>query len=275
MQAHNLPHRHARTPLSATLARMQQHSLPHTRFHDLPHFALLVVCARPACMQLHNVPHRQACGCTICHAGMHTLHYLPHRHACCCIICHHNLPHRHACRACSGIFYYTRCICHTGMITCAQCATQICMQLHTLLRRLYVPHKHGYICIICHSGMHVVAHSATQAICATHVVAIIRYTSWICPIVRHAVPYSATHAPHGLPHTHACNHIIRHTSLHAVACGAICCYTRSTCHTGMHAAAKSATHTGGRLQPVLMRHTPQLSVKTRGGGGGGGGGGGA
>ena len=26
--------------------------------------------------------------------------------------------------------------------------------------------------------------------------------------------------------------------------------------------------TGGRLQPVLMRHTPQLSVKTRGGGGG-------
>ena len=25
--------------------------------------------------------------------------------------------------------------------------------------------------------------------------------------------------------------------------------------------------TGGRLQPVLMRHTPQLSVKTRGGGG--------
>ena len=30
--------------------------------------------------------------------------------------------------------------------------------------------------------------------------------------------------------------------------------------------------TGGRLQPVLMRHTPQLSVKTRGGGGGGGGG---
>ena len=27
---------------------------------------------------------------------------------------------------------------------------------------------------------------------------------------------------------------------------------------------------GGRLQPVLMRHTPQLSVKTRGGGGGGG-----
>ena len=31
---------------------------------------------------------------------------------------------------------------------------------------------------------------------------------------------------------------------------------------------------GGRLQPVLMRHTPQLSVKTRGGGGGGGEGGG-
>ena len=30
--------------------------------------------------------------------------------------------------------------------------------------------------------------------------------------------------------------------------------------------------TGGRVQPVLMRHTPQLSVKTRGGGGGGGGG---
>ena len=30
---------------------------------------------------------------------------------------------------------------------------------------------------------------------------------------------------------------------------------------------------GGLLQPVLMRHTPQLSVKTRGGGGGGGGGG--
>ena len=30
--------------------------------------------------------------------------------------------------------------------------------------------------------------------------------------------------------------------------------------------------TGGRLQPVLMRPTPQLSVKTRGGGGGGGGG---
>ena len=29
---------------------------------------------------------------------------------------------------------------------------------------------------------------------------------------------------------------------------------------------------GGRLQPVLMRPTPQLSVKTRGGGGGGGGG---
>ena len=29
--------------------------------------------------------------------------------------------------------------------------------------------------------------------------------------------------------------------------------------------------TGGRLQPVLMRPTPQLSVKTRGGGGGGGG----
>ena len=28
--------------------------------------------------------------------------------------------------------------------------------------------------------------------------------------------------------------------------------------------------TGGRLQPVLMRHTPKLSVKTRGGGGGGG-----
>ena len=28
--------------------------------------------------------------------------------------------------------------------------------------------------------------------------------------------------------------------------------------------------TGGRLQPVLMRHTPQLSVKTRGGGVGGG-----
>ena len=27
---------------------------------------------------------------------------------------------------------------------------------------------------------------------------------------------------------------------------------------------------GGRLQPVLMRHTPQLSVKTRGGGGLGG-----
>ena len=26
---------------------------------------------------------------------------------------------------------------------------------------------------------------------------------------------------------------------------------------------------GGRLQPVLMRPTPQLSVKTRGGGGGG------
>ena len=26
---------------------------------------------------------------------------------------------------------------------------------------------------------------------------------------------------------------------------------------------------GGRLQPVLMRHPPQLSVKTRGGGGGG------
>ena len=35
--------------------------------------------------------------------------------------------------------------------------------------------------------------------------------------------------------------------------------------------------TGGQLQPVLMRHTPQLSIKTRGGGvwpgvGGGGGG---
>ena len=30
--------------------------------------------------------------------------------------------------------------------------------------------------------------------------------------------------------------------------------------------------TGGRLQPVLMRPTPQLSVTTRGGGGGGGGG---
>ena len=30
-----------------------------------------------------------------------------------------------------------------------------------------------------------------------------------------------------------------------------------------------ARPTGGRLQPVLMRHTPQLSVKTRGGGGGG------
>ena len=27
---------------------------------------------------------------------------------------------------------------------------------------------------------------------------------------------------------------------------------------------------GGRLQPVLMRHTPQLSVKTQGGGGRGG-----
>ena len=32
--------------------------------------------------------------------------------------------------------------------------------------------------------------------------------------------------------------------------------------------------TEGRLQPVQTRHTPQLSVKTRGGGGGGGGGGG-
>ena len=31
---------------------------------------------------------------------------------------------------------------------------------------------------------------------------------------------------------------------------------------------------GGRLQPVLMRHPPQLSVKTWGGGGGSGGGGG-
>ena len=31
-----------------------------------------------------------------------------------------------------------------------------------------------------------------------------------------------------------------------------------------------AVITGGRLQPVLMRHTPQLSVKTRGGGGLGG-----
>ena len=37
--------------------------------------------------------------------------------------------------------------------------------------------------------------------------------------------------------------------------------------------AESAVPTGGRLQLVLMRHTPQLSVKTRGGGGGGGGGG--
>ena len=38
-----------------------------------------------------------------------------------------------------------------------------------------------------------------------------------------------------------------------------------------HAAAALAG-TGGRIQPVLMRHTPQLSVKTRGGGGGCGGG---
>ena len=37
----------------------------------------------------------------------------------------------------------------------------------------------------------------------------------------------------------------------------------------------SAVSTGGRLQPVLMRHTPQLSVKTRGGGGGSGGRGGS
>ena len=28
----------------------------------------------------------------------------------------------------------------------------------------------------------------------------------------------------------------------------------------------TAWATGGRLQPVLMRHTPQLSVKPRGGG---------
>ena len=37
--------------------------------------------------------------------------------------------------------------------------------------------------------------------------------------------------------------------------------------------ARPGPATGGRLQPVLMRPTPQLSVKTRGGGGGGGAGG--
>ena len=37
---------------------------------------------------------------------------------------------------------------------------------------------------------------------------------------------------------------------------------------------EKGTNTGGRPQLVLMRPTPQLSVKTRGGGGGGGGGGG-
>ena len=45
MQAHNLPHMHARTALSGTLARMSQHNLLHMRLHNLPHSALLVVCA--------------------------------------------------------------------------------------------------------------------------------------------------------------------------------------------------------------------------------------
>ena len=49
------------------------------------------------------------------------------------------------------------------------------------------------------------------------------------------MPYSATQAPHGLPLKHACSHTIRHTGLHAVACGHICCYTHCLCHIGMHA----------------------------------------
>ena len=36
-----------------------------------------------------------------------------------------------------------------------------------------------------------------------------------------------------------------------------------------HDCTGGAQGPGGRLQPVLMRHPPQLSVKTRGGGGGG------
>ena len=76
MRAYNLPHKHARTALSATLARMQPHNLPHMRLRNLPQSASHVVCATQACMQLHNPPHRHACSCIICHAGMHTLHYL-------------------------------------------------------------------------------------------------------------------------------------------------------------------------------------------------------
>ena len=58
MQAHNVPHRHARTALCATVAHMKQHKQPNARLHNLQHSALLVVCATQACMLLHNPPHK-------------------------------------------------------------------------------------------------------------------------------------------------------------------------------------------------------------------------
>ena len=78
MQAHNPPHRHARTALSATLVRMQQHNLPHTRLHNLPHSALLVVCATQAGMQLHNLPCRHARTALSATQACMQLHNLPH-----------------------------------------------------------------------------------------------------------------------------------------------------------------------------------------------------
>ena len=88
MQVQNPPHSHAHTTLAATVAHMEEHTLPHMRLHNLPYSAILVVSATQARMQLHNWPHKEACRCILCHAGMHALHYLPHRHACSGIIGH-------------------------------------------------------------------------------------------------------------------------------------------------------------------------------------------
>ena len=191
MQAHNLPHMHARSTLSATLARMQRHKLPHMQLHNQPHSALLLVCATQACMQQHNPPHRHACSCIICHAGMHTLHYLPHRHACSCIICH----------TCGCIIY------HTGM--------------HAGHVVAYFA-RHEYMCIMSHTKMRAVANAATQAVSTTQ--------AWIhshnlsdmyarCRIFCYTscIYYIGMHAVLTLPHKHAYGCIMCHIYMHTIA----------------------------------------------------------
>ena len=213
-------HRHAHTALAATLARMQQHIVPHMQLHNLPYSALLVVSATQARMQVHNLPCEHAhTALSATQARMHW-HNRPHRHR---IVCQTH-PHarsgiiRHTglhAVACGHICRYTSYICHTGMHAGAKSATQAC--------------THSISCISCDTGMHAAAYTAMRL---------------------HNLPYSAilvasaTQARmqlHNLPHRHTCRCIICRAGMHALhylshrhACSGI------VDHTGT---ALSATHT--------------------------------